>query len=282
MNLVKFGCESRNFLQHDTLVPLSDELLKNIKRIWGEEASRQAIAWYQEAVKLGNTDAEEYFRYKFRGTSCIHKENKDKEINFLQKKICNNLLTDDGKQEGTLRKDYIELIKNHYKDKTIKGKIEYIVFLDSLEAISKYGIDLSEEKNYSVIGWIHFKGERGTLYVASSGRIYAPTDCNKLFSGYKYLKAIAFDGHFDTRKATSMRRMFSGCQELEQLDLNSFHTENVTDMSEMFMGCQRLTDLLMNQWDMSNVLSTKDIFWGCRYCKELESIVSDIVNKHSK
>ncbi len=74
---------------------------------------------------------------------------------------------------------------------------------------------------------------------------------------------------FNTGTATNMRRMFSGCCNLSNLDLKSFNTASVTTMFEMFCGCTNLTELTLNghsnsTFNTSSVDNMARMFMECR------------------
>ena len=53
-----------------------------------------------------------------------------------------------------------------------------------------------------------------------------------------------------------MREMFSGCNELEYLDLSDFNTSKVTDMRCMFYNCNKLKEIKgINNFNTSNVMN---------------------------
>ena len=51
-----------------------------------------------------------------------------------------------------------------------------------------------------------------------------------------------------------MKSMFSGCCNLNNLNLSSFDTTNVIDMSNMFYHCRNLINLYLSSFDINNVI----------------------------
>lgn len=93
------------------------------------------------------------------------------------------------------------------------------------------------------------------------------------FYNCRNLTSIQGIEHLDTGSVTSMRSMFSGCQNLTRLDLSSLDTGSVTDMCGMFFGCFALTELDLSGFDTANV---KDMEWMFYTCLRLRTIyVSD-------
>ena len=59
------------------------------------------------------------------------------------------------------------------------------------------------------------------------------TDCSYMFSGCENIININFIS-FNTNYIENMKYMFYGCKNLKYLNLFSFNTKNVIDMSHMF------------------------------------------------
>ena len=114
------------------------------------------------------------------------------------------------------------------------------------------------------------------LYIVSEAPIFAPINCNRIFSFFKYennkyksnLVQINFNNNFNTSKATSMRLMFDRSSSLVSLDLSNFDTSKVTDMTAMFYNCSKLKKLDIDNFNMKNVTwfsdsDTDGIFENC-------------------
>ena len=141
------------------------------------------------------------------------------------------------------------------------------------------------------------------LYIVSEAPIFAPANCNKLFSFSKIengkivfnLLQINFNNNFNTSKVTDMSSMFQRCSSLTSLDLsgfntskvtnmaamfydskfvsidlNNFNTSNVTKMSSMFQRCSSLTSLDLSSFDTSNVTDMSGMFEGCSSLTSLD------------
>lgn len=101
----------------------------------------------------------------------------------------------------------------------------------------------------------------------------------------------------DTSSAVTMVQMFSGCQNVTQINLSGINTSNVTDMNNMFYNCSKLTTikgihklntanvtnmsflfaycerlktLKIGNWDTSNVTDFSFLFDGCSNIRKLE------------
>ncbi len=115
------------------------------------------------------------------------------------------------------------------------------------------------------------------LYIVSEAPIFAPANCNDLFSFSKYengkrvsnLTHINFNNNFNTSKVTNMSDMFSWCPSLMSLDLNNFNTSNVTNMSYMFIGCSSLTSIDLSSFNTSNVTDMIQMFLRCPFLTAL-------------
>ena len=71
-------------------------------------------------------------------------------------------------------------------------------------------------------------------------KYYANISFENMFSGCSNLNSLDLST-FNTSNVTNMRCMFDGCKSLKNLDLSTFSTNNVADMSEMFSECKSLT-----------------------------------------
>ena len=116
------------------------------------------------------------------------------------------------------------------------------------------------------------------LYIVSEAPIFAPSDCNSIFSFYKYennkltynLIQINFNNNFNTSKVTSMWGMFEHCSSLTSLDLSSFNTAKVTNMWEMFSDCTSLISLDLSSFNTANVTNMYKMFEICSSLTSLD------------
>ena len=120
------------------------------------------------------------------------------------------------------------------------------------------------------------------LYIVSEAPIFAPINCNRIFSFFKYennkyksnLVQINFNNNFNTSKATSMSLMFDRSSSLVSLDLSNFDTSKVTDMSAMFQmpfgQVSNLKNLDINNFNTSKVTDMSLMFSQCDKIFELD------------
>jgi len=106
-----------------------------------------------------------------------------------------------------------------------------------------------------------------------------PTSLNSWFYNMKNLTAIEGLQYLNTSEATTMRQMFTNCQNLTSLDLSHFDTRNVTNMYNMFSACLALTTLDLRSFDMGKVTTVQQMFQSCSnlttiYCNEDWSTLS--------
>ena len=84
---------------------------------------------------------------------------------------------------------------------------------------------------------------------------------------FYYMKNLTNNGidftNLNTSSTTSMKRMFSGCQSIKNLDLSGWNVAKVTDMSYMFYQCSKLTTINLNGWNVTNLKRTGLMFSGC-------------------
>ena len=143
---------------------------------------------------------------------------------------------------------------------SIPRKATSIVFTDEVAPAGITTIDVSAEKNGSVVAWLD-----GTIYKVSAQKsgvkVIGNPDCSKMFKS-KMVKTIDF-GNFDASNVKSMVNMFYNCKALATLDVTSFDTSNVTDMSYMFARCGALNSLVLTNFDTSKVKNMEKMFDGC-------------------
>ena len=116
------------------------------------------------------------------------------------------------------------------------------------------------------------------LYIVSEAPIFAPANCEYIFSFYKYengeyvsnLTQINFNNFFNTSNVTNMGSMFRDCSSLANLDLSSFNTSNVTNMLYMFYNCSSLTSLDLSIFNTSKVTDMSEMFDGCSSLTSLD------------
>ena len=70
----------------------------------------------------------------------------------------------------------------------------------------------------------------------------------------------------------SMKYMFYGCKNLENINLLSFHTINVIDMSHMFELCENLKYLDLSSFSIREEVSRKNMFFGSYFVKNTENL----------
>ena len=90
--------------------------------------------------------------------------------------------------------------------------------------------------------------------------VRANQDSSYLFAGLNNLKKIVGLANLDTTNVTNMSKMFSDCDSLTSLDLNSFNTANVTDMSGMFQLDSSLTNLNISHFNTANATDMSHMF----------------------
>ena len=95
------------------------------------------------------------------------------------------------------------------------------------------------------------------------------TNMSYMFTGCTQLNSLDVS-HFDTSKVLSMQSMFDDCEKLINLDVSNFDTSNVADMSSMFDDCKNLISLDVSHFDTSNVTSMQSMFNTCEKLNSLD------------
>ena len=105
------------------------------------------------------------------------------------------------------------------------------------------------------------------------------TNMNNMFSMYdnnnntvinNKLTNIIFGDNFDTSNVTDIFQMFTGCENLTQIDVENWNTSNVRNMSSTFAYCKGLTTLDLSKWNTSKVIIMAWLFDECDKLIELD------------
>lgn len=157
-----------------------------------------------------------------------------------------------------------------FRSGVLKSQVQSVTFLDTMTDAPDSHWDVSESQDGSVIAWVIGNGRMYDLYIAAEGGVNASGVCARMFHGFTALETVNFSAAFHTEEAGSMSYMFSGCENLTQLDLTSVKTENVTDMSGMFSGCEKLESLDLSGFDTAKVTDMSYMFRGCESLKSAD------------
>ena len=124
------------------------------------------------------------------------------------------------------------------------------------------------------------------LYIVSEKQIFAPSNCESIFSfgneTISNLMQINFNNNFNTANVTDMMDMFKYCKSLTNLDLSSFNTSKVKYMGSLYTGmftdCSKLTNLYISNFDTSNVRDMGNMFYNCSLLTSLDLSNFNTVN----
>ncbi|OTO20804.1 BspA family leucine-rich repeat surface protein, partial [Enterococcus sp. 3H8_DIV0648] len=75
---------------------------------------------------------------------------------------------------------------------------------------------------------------------------------------------------WNTSKVENMGSMFSGCSQLEDLNLSSWNTSQVQYMGTMFSDCSELKKLNLSGWNTSKVYDMNAMFYSCSQLQKLD------------
>ena len=89
-----------------------------------------------------------------------------------------------------------------------------------------------------------------------------------MFSGCINLEKLDVS-YFNTNNSKSFEYMFFECFKLKEINVSKFNTTNCEDISFMFCGCYSLESIDMLNWDMKNINDIKYLF---KYCSKLKNI----------
>ena len=95
------------------------------------------------------------------------------------------------------------------------------------------------------------------------------TNMGYMFTGCSNLNSLDVS-NFNTQNVKSFSFTFYNCSMLTNLDVKSFNTQNVVNMTQMFAGCSRLTSLELGNFNTSNVTSMAAMFSKCSELTNLD------------
>jgi surface protein len=165
-------------------------------------------------------------------------------------------------------KEYVTLEKGIDFCKHTPSTIENIVFTDVPYPRYFDAIDVSDEKNESVVAWV----EDNTMIVSSGCKgvkINVNPNASYMFYARDKMRNIDFD-NLRTVGCDNMNSMFDGCSELLTLDVSNFDTSQVVGMNRMFCLCNIAKDINVSSFDTTNVKDMTQMFGGCRFIKVLD------------
>ena len=96
------------------------------------------------------------------------------------------------------------------------------------------------------------------------------TNMNAMFGAnisisYMKLQNLILSDRFNTSNVMDMSWMFTGCGDLQIVDLSSFDTSNVIYMNNMFGECPSLENIIgLEGFDTSKVTNFYAMFWNCK------------------
>ena len=175
---------------------------------------------------------------------------------------------------GTMAKGVVTVDGKKYEFDDATGKLVKEVVDDNNDNKDNKENDIewsiSEDGKLTVIGnsngklydyicpWNEYKEEIKSVYINVTGL----TDLSWVFSGCGNLEQVDLSD-LDTSSVTNMSSMFSGCSSLSSVDVSGFDTSNVTYMSDMFYRCSSLSSVDVSRFDTSNVTDMSGMFFGC-------------------
>ncbi len=150
-------------------------------------------------------------------------------------------------------------------DDTLKEEITSIQFITNT-SLNSPPVRIGDT---SLSGW--FMDLPNLESIEGFGGITTPyaTDMSNMFSGCEKLTSVNLNS-LDTSNVTDMHSMFSGCSSLTNIELSSFDTSKVTNMHSMFSGCSSLTDIELSSFDTSRVTDMHSMFSGCSKLTNVE------------
>ena len=96
-------------------------------------------------------------------------------------------------------------------------------------------------------------------------------NATELFQNCTKLINITFERTINVTVLANVDGMFSGCENIEKIDLKPFNFRNVKSMKKAFHGCKKLQTLEFRpQNDMENIEDLSFLFYGCENLKTVD------------
>ncbi|MBR0243312.1 MAG: BspA family leucine-rich repeat surface protein [Bacteroidaceae bacterium] len=94
------------------------------------------------------------------------------------------------------------------------------------------------------------------------------TAMNSMFSGCEKLTNLSINSNFNSAQVTTMAYMFYNCKALTSIPVTNLNTQSVKDMSYMFYGCEAWTASYGEynpwRWETGNATTMEYMFYGCK------------------
>ena len=110
--------------------------------------------------------------------------------------------------------------------------------------------------------WFSKRGYIKKAVIEESFENVKPVSTHSWFYCQDELEEIVGLNHINGSDLVSMKRMFSGCSKLTNIDLSGLMTDHVTDMSQMFEKCS-FTSLNLSCLNTENVTNMNSMFSAC-------------------
>lgn len=151
-----------------------------------------------------------------------------------------------------------------------RAQIGSIWIHDTLGVIPEDAVDVSLNRDGSVMAWTVKDGDLYQLIIAGDGGVDAPPDASHLFRDMPNLTQIHFLDSFFTANTEHMSSMFYRCEKLYILDVTGFNTEKVKSFHMMFGRCQNLDKLDLSSFDTSSAVYMGYMFYKCSQIWKLD------------
>lgn len=170
---------------------------------------------------------------------------------------------DDVKYDLTLYYDNNKITRNGFRIPGANGyyEDELPVWYNYQEKVTSVVIDRSFSNCstlVSTVGWFSELKYVTVIEGLENLKTDNVVDMSEMFSGCQNLNTLDVSG-FNTSKVTNMRNMFRMCSALKEIDVSKFNTSQVTDMSNMFYGCDFET-LNLRNFDTEKVKDMSEMF----------------------
>lgn len=135
----------------------------------------------------------------------------------------------------------------------------------TVEGTGEFSASSEDEDSDREIPWAGYR----EAIISAEVKVTGMTDASYMFSGCTNLESVNLRS-FDTGSVTDMREMFVGCKNLTSVNLSSFDTSKITDMTGMFVDCSSLQSVDLSSFNTGKVTEMSGMFSGCSSLTEID------------
>jgi len=160
--------------------------------------------------------------------------------------------------------------KIYFLDNEYKEEEMYYSLHDNLMELNELNTELyinGKKENYKK----YFIPDNNNTYNIKIKFSINLTDCSYMFTGCENITDIDFIS-FNTQYIKNMKYMFYGCKKLKNVNLLCFNTKNIIDMSHMFELCENLKYLDLSSFIIKDKINNNYMFYESYIFNNIEHL----------